>query len=351
MTNQPDPHRLLTIKEVAQRLLRTLSAYVTARQIDPASVTSVAELLAPAAAKAALDFMLQWIRRRKPQALRTSEVHGSAKLLATIAERCYRGQLPADTILTLQKMARSRCPVRHGMSAKNRTLLKLFDDEQFFARFLALPFDVFARLLKRPVLRRVDAVKLMLAFAVAQSSEAPLRPENQSGVIVGRHVSQRKTAGGKVLAIRVPANEVKNRQDLDFELSGDIVELYEVYMRVARPLIGADDNPYLYPGPGVGPKYPGSLSLQIARFMEDELGVRLTGQQFRHAVGYLYLKSNPGDYEVVRQLLGHKDINTTMRFYASLDMRTASRKVSTFVAQRREALAPLLRKWRRRPRK
>ena len=56
----------------------------------------------------------------------------------------------------------------------------MFDDEKFVARFLDLPFSVFKRILKRPRIRRVDAVRLMLAFAVAQSTEAPLRPENQA---------------------------------------------------------------------------------------------------------------------------------------------------------------------------
>lgn len=39
----------------------------------------------------------------------------------------------------------------------------------------------------------------------------------------------------------------------------------------------------------------------------------------RHLAGALYLKQMPGQFEVVRQLLGHRKGDTTLRFYASLN--------------------------------
>ena len=93
---------------------------------------------------------------------------------------------------------------------------------------------------------------------------------------------------------------------------------------------------------------PKRLSTQKPRpSWGEQFELFVTGQQFRHVIGYLYLKAHPGNYEVVRELLGHKDINTTMAFYAALEMRTASKEVSAFVARRRKELAPLLRKRKR----
>jgi site-specific recombinase XerD len=40
---------------------------------------------------------------------------------------------------------------------------------------------------------------------------------------------------------------------------------------------------------------------------------------FRHLAGYLFLKAHPGEYEPVRQLLGHKSIKTTVEFYVGLE--------------------------------
>ncbi len=350
---QPDPDEEQAFEPISERtadtyeelLLRILSAYVVARKIDPGTITRVAEVLNPDAAKVALDFQLKWFQRTNPNVLRSSAVHGAAKLLATIADRCYQPRMPAETVLRLQKMARVRAPIRKGMTAKNRELLKKFDDEMLLARFLALPFEVAAEVLKRDTIRRVDGVQYMMAMGVAQSIEAPLRPEDQANMIVGRQIFRVTEGKKQILAIRLVSQ--KTKVDLDFELSGAVVGLYDTYVADIHKLICAEGNPYMYPGPGLDLKARGTLGPQMARFIEDRLGIRMSRQQFRHVIGYLYLKSHPGDYETVRQLLGHRDITTTMLFYASMDMRSASKKVSEFVAQKRRELAPLLRKRRK----
>jgi hypothetical protein len=42
-------------------------------------------------------------------------------------------------------------------------------------------------------------------------------------------------------------------------------------------------------------------------------------------MGKIFLDRNPGQYEVVRQLLGHKDIQTTIAFYAGAERASAAR--------------------------
>jgi site-specific recombinase XerD len=51
----------------------------------------------------------------------------------------------------------------------------------------------------------------------------------------------------------------------------------------------------------------------------------MPAHRFRHAVGKIFLDRNPGQYEVVRQLLGHKDIKTTVAFYAGAESASAGR--------------------------
>jgi len=45
----------------------------------------------------------------------------------------------------------------------------------------------------------------------------------------------------------------------------------------------------------------------------------MTVHQFRHACAAIYLKHRPGEYEVVRRLLGHRNIQTTINFYCGLE--------------------------------
>ena len=47
----------------------------------------------------------------------------------------------------------------------------------------------------------------------------------------------------------------------------------------------------------------------------------------------IFLDRNPGQYEVIRQLLGHKDISTTIAFYAGAESVTAARHYARTILQ------------------
>jgi hypothetical protein len=83
------------------------------------------------------------------------------------------------------------------------------------------------------------------------------------------------------------------------------------------------------------------LSGQIADTVEEFLGVRLTVHRFRHLIGYIYLQENPGGHEVVRQLLGYRDIQTTLQFYASMETQKAIAHYDDFLNQRRVKLSKM----------
>ena len=67
------------------------------------------------------------------------------------------------------------------------------------------------------------------------------------------------------------------------------------------------------------------MSEQIKTIVHAYTGLDMTAHRFRHAMGKIFLDRNPGQYEVVRQLLGHKDIRTTIAFYAGAETASAAR--------------------------
>jgi integrase len=81
---------------------------------------------------------------------------------------------------------------------------------------------------------------------------------------------------------------------------------------------------WLFPGEAVGHKEKISFSTQIVERVEKSTGVRVSVHQYRHAAGALILRHRPGEYELVRRILGHKSIQTTIRFYLSLETTQAS---------------------------
>lgn len=75
--------------------------------------------------------------------------------------------------------------------------------------------------------------------------------------------------------------------------------------------------------------------------MRRELGIKFNIHLFRHLGCFLYLRSHPGQIDVMRRVLGHRDGETTQRFYASIEQSDAFRMFDRHILQiREEALRP-----------
>jgi integrase len=59
----------------------------------------------------------------------------------------------------------------------------------------------------------------------------------------------------------------------------------------------------------------------------------MTVHQFRHAAGAIILQRRPGEYELVRRLLGHRNVQTTINSYVGLDNIQASDIFSKIVME------------------
>ena len=76
------------------------------------------------------------------------------------------------------------------------------------------------------------------------------------------------------------------------------------------------------------------FSKQITARIQKAIGLRITVHQFRHAAAAFYLKHNPGNYETVRRFLGHRDIQTTIRFYCGLETMEATKQFGKLIRQK-----------------
>jgi integrase len=75
------------------------------------------------------------------------------------------------------------------------------------------------------------------------------------------------------------------------------------------------------------------FSGQITDRIYQLTGLRITVHQFRHAAGAMVLKHRPGEYELVRQLLGHRNVQTTINAYIGLENIHASEIFSKMVLE------------------
>lgn len=68
----------------------------------------------------------------------------------------------------------------------------------------------------------------------------------------------------------------------------------------------------------------------------------MTAHQFRHAAAALILKQRPGEFEFVRRILGHRNVQTTIKYYTGLKAFAASAQFGKLIEERlsREQAAP-----------
>jgi len=133
--------------------------------------------------------------------------------------------------------------------------------------------------------------------------------------------SGRSQRAGQVGIDRIPLDE-------------HLTSLIEEYLCDYRPtLLRGAQQLSLFPGIKGTHKRKQVLSEQITAAVEKATGLRIGAHQFRHAAAALILQRKPGNYEFVRRVLGHKNIQTTINFYIGLETTDANRRFGEIVRQ------------------
>jgi integrase len=168
------------------------------------------------------------------------------------------------------------------------------------------------------------AVTAQLATAIAIFVFAPIRLKNLINIKLDENLIR---PGGprSPYWLVFPDYDVKNRVQLEFKLLPELSELIDEYINDYRPtLLRGANGLQLFPGQKLEIKNSRTLSLQITGRVVKATGLRMTVHQFRHAAAAIFLKHHPGQYELVRRILGHRNIATTTNFYVGLENIQAS---------------------------
>jgi integrase len=158
------------------------------------------------------------------------------------------------------------------------------------------------------------------ALAIALLTVAPLRLDNLRLLDRRRYFRRAFSVDDTRYQLTIPAAEVKNKVDLEFPIPPRIMAMIDLYLETYQPLLtNGHPSTLLFPGRSGQPKHGNALRRNITDVVYKELGLRMNPHLFRHLGALLFLKMNPGQYESVRQLLGHKNIQTTINFYAGFE--------------------------------
>jgi Phage integrase family len=163
------------------------------------------------------------------------------------------------------------------------------------------------------------------AYCERITIRAPVRMQNLASICIGINLIRPGGPGAPYMLV-FPDHDTKNGVPLEFAFDETTTAMIDEYIYQHRPqLMQGFDHDWLFAVAGRKQKDTKTLSEQISKPLWKELWLEATPHQFRHAAAYIMLKADPGNYELVRRVLGHRSITTTRNFYIGLETLEATR--------------------------
>jgi integrase len=298
---------------------RSFASALVLRGRDPNSITSLRDLVEIEAFKEGLRFFIQ--RSNGKPTTGTCNLARGLKAVAEHHVHLDRSRLDEMGTLIGKLVDRIEGGV-NVLTEKNRARLRPLDDPKNAIALLQLPKRLMGIAVRNRNIRS-GALQAQVAVAI----EILLMTAMRIGNLVRLDLEQNVIYPGRGNAMHlvIDPENVKNRQSLDFPLPEESIELVDRYLREFRPHLAPPGSTALFPGDKGLPKTTRTLRKQISNTVHSYTGLRMHPHLFRHAMAKLYLDANPGEYEVVRLVFGHKSINTTSRFYTGLETAAAVR--------------------------
>jgi integrase len=309
--------------------------------VKPAAVRSLGDLVSPENFKRILRQRLKAVGGRENTFNRDL-----AEALVQIGREWVKLE---PSVLDELKRLTSKVPTpKPGLTPKNKAALRQFDDPAVLQRLIDLPKRLWAevKLEVKPNFRTL--AKAQAALGIAIPSFLPVRPENLSQLAFGVHLFM-KEGPGAISSLELSAGEVKNEEtEVAFDIPPQVAKMLIEYRdRIAPKVIGHRPERVFVNADGT-PKSQAMVALLIKSYLARRAGIVLTPHQFRHLGAKNILDAEPGGFETVRQLLGHKNLKTTATFYAGIDTRRAARHHQRLIERALDAQKPAVRRLKQR---
>lgn len=327
-----------TVKEISVNNYISSARQYVLRLIEAGtpvgSLASLAALVDIKAVKAGLKLQAgDRVKDGKFTAAARPGLHATMTAILSIADYLAVDFKHLEDLKWIAKMVRHR-PT--GMCDRNKTRLGQFSEPEVMRRFARLPLDIAKRLenVVSPTLRQ--AQEMQLAVVLELEMHAPMRVKNAASLRLDKHFQFPVAGAAGSCRLSIPAGEVKNDKAIDVEFSPETTAFLSRYVSVFRPVLGDTKSPALFLTQVGEEKGPSALSKQFAKFIRRELGLTVNIHLMRHLMAFAFLKANPGDYEGARQLLGHKQVETTIKFYSGTESAAAFRRLDKLIDRLRD---------------
>ena len=322
------PSRPATI-ETRTRQLRTAASVLARSGVDPATITSIARLVEVDNFKLILHFHME-----RAGGKTSAGVAQIASCLRNVARHFVKVNEEHDR--KMSALCKRVSVQTGGLTPKNRERLRPFDDPEHVGRFLCLPDTIRQHVERDKRAPAQKAVLAQMAAAIALLQAIPIRIANMCAIEINRHLKPQR----KEVHLVISESETKNRHPVDFNIPEHALGILRWYMTEYRPYLVREPTDALFPGRNGKHKTAPTLGLQIKKTVFEFTGLAFNVHLFRHFAGKAFLDQQPGNYEVVRQVLGHKRLDTTTSFYSGAEAKQASVMFNDMVDTLRAQHAP-----------
>lgn len=317
--NDPDavaaPLRPASINQYRGMLLRFASILVLT-DLPVEEITDLSALVTLQNAEAGL----RWMRERSNNR-NTVSLAATVNLLRNVARR-YVKVAEAHQKRLDKWNERFSVKKSSGMTAKNRDRLRPLEDPATLRRLLTLPEQLFDRGTQNNRSKHA-AVEQEDALAIAILQYCPIRRMNLFSIHLDHNLH--RPGDGRVFLV-FEEDEVKNYRRIEFELPDYVAGMIDRFLQARSPRLCPAGTPWLFARrDGSGPANANYFCTKVKKRIQEEIGLTINMHLFRHLAAQIWLNSNPGQYEVVKRLLGHSTLSQTLNAYAGFEAGTSVR--------------------------
>lgn len=219
-----------------------------------------------------------------------------------------------------------------GLTDKNMTVIRQVLSSEVWRLVVNLPWQLMQQanaIRDRAPMKAAGLAQLAVAIGIL--TVFPIRLGNLGTIRIGENLI-RPGGPGTPYWLVFSGYDVKNRVRLETVFDAELIALIDDYVdNHLHVLLRGSNEPWLFPGMKAGHKGLATLSSQITKCIYRATGLLVTVHQFRHAAAALILRAKPGNYEYVRRILGHRNLQTTINFYVGLETAQAAQEFGEII--------------------